>query len=104
VSPSLWRAMLDRSVDESLDGPPRIGFQVDTGVKSFFCGISLDALLDLAGYHGLRGAEEDLFRALWPSIERLISEKHCKGGGADGDLLITCADILRYGFRGLREG
>jgi hypothetical protein len=97
--------MLDRTVDESLDdGPPRIGFQVDTGAKSFFCGISLDALLDLAAYHGLRGAEEDLFRALWPSIERLLSEKHRKGGGADGDLLITSADVLRYGFGDLRGG
>jgi hypothetical protein len=97
--------MLDRTVDESLDdGPPRIGFQVDTGANSFFCGISLDALLDLAGYQGLRGDEEDLFRVLRPWIERLISEKHCNGGGADGDLLITCADILRYGFAGLRGG
>jgi hypothetical protein len=97
--------MLDRTVEESLDdGPPRIGFEVDTGGKRFFCGISLDALLDLAGYHGLRGAEEDLFRALWPLIERLISKKHRKGGGMDGDLLITCADILRYGFGGLRGG
>jgi hypothetical protein len=79
---------------------PNIGFQIGTGAESFFCGITRDALLDLAGYHGLRGNEETLFRGLWPVIERLMREKHRSGRGETqrGDMLITSVDLLLYGF------
>jgi hypothetical protein len=97
--------MLVRIITESLDaGSSNITFRVDTDAKSFDCGISRDALLDLAGYHRLSGPDEAMFRDLWPVIERLIAEKRRAVRAAPGaEILITCTDILLYGFEGFWE-
>jgi len=69
------------------------------GDGSVDCRISREALFDLAGYHRLRGGEEELFQALYPEIERLLTAKY--GGRRieeDGELLVASADLLLYGF------
>jgi len=58
-----------------------------------------------AGYHHLNGAEDEVFLALRPEIERLASAKY-RAGRLDhsGGILIGAADILLYGFEGPRQG
>jgi hypothetical protein len=78
---------------------PNISFRVDDGASGVACGISRDALLDLAGHHGLRGSAEGLFHALWPVIARLLRAKFRAGRiDADGEVLVGSADLLLYGF------
>ena len=78
---------------------PSVSFRVDDGESGLACGISRDALLDLAGHHRLRGSEESLFQALWPVIERLVLAK-CRAARieASGEILVDSADLLLYGF------
>jgi hypothetical protein len=89
-----------RIIAGSLDArSPSISFRVDDGAGGLACGISRDALFDLAGHHGLRGTEEALFQALWPVIARLISAKfRARRIEADGAVLIGSADLLLHGF------
>jgi hypothetical protein len=69
------------------------------GAMEVTCCISRDALLDLGGYHQVRGGEEALFRALAPEIERLISAKfRARRIDKNGEIWIGCADIVLYGF------
>ena len=100
-----------RIIAGSLDArSPGISFRVDDGGNGLACGISRDALLDLAGHHGLRGSKEGLFQAMWPVIERLVRAKFQAGRvDASGEVLVDSADLLLYGFdetappaRGLR--
>ena len=94
------------TIGERLDdaGSPSIGFQIGPDATTF-CGITRDALFDLAGYHRLRDTDEDLFRGLWPVIERLIRDKHRAGRGdaSEKEMLITSVDILLYGFEAERS-
>jgi hypothetical protein len=89
-----------RIIAGSVDPQPQgIGFRVDDGANGLACGISRDALLDLAGHHGLRGSEEGLFQALWPVIERLLLAKfRARRIEASGEVLVGSADLLLYGF------
>jgi hypothetical protein len=74
------------------------------GDKNVSCRISRDALLDLAGYHQLNGREDELFQALRREIERLLSAKYrARRMETNGELLVSSADILLYGFRGREE-
>src|SRR5579862_7315482 len=79
--------------------PQDLSFQSRDGDKLVPCGISRDALNDLGGYHRLAGAEDEVFRALRPEIERLASAKY-RAGRHDGNGAISIgpADILLYGF------
>jgi hypothetical protein len=80
-----------------------LSFQSHDGKKVVACGISRDALRDLGGYHRLDGAEDELFRALRPEIERLASAKYRAGRlDRNGAIVIGPADILLYGFEGQR--
>jgi hypothetical protein len=78
-------------------------FQSRDGIKLVDCGISHDALLDLSGYHRVNGAEDEVFLALRPEIERLASAKY-RAGRLDrsGSITLGPADILLYGFEGER--
>jgi hypothetical protein len=79
--------------------PPSISFRVDDGASGLACGISRDAILDLAGHHGLRGSEERLFQTLWPVIERLVLAKwRARRIEESGEVLVGSADLLLYGF------
>ena len=89
-----------RIIAGSLDTrPPCISFKVDDGASGLACGISRDALFDLAGHHGLRGTDDALFEALWPVIERLLLAKfRARRIEASGEVLVGSADLLLYGF------
>jgi hypothetical protein len=89
-----------RIIARSLDTrSPAISFRLDHGANGLACSISRDALLDLAGHHGLRGSEETLFLALWPVIARLVSAKfRAQRVEASGEVLVGSADLLLYGF------
>src|SRR5689334_15892458 len=56
-----------------------LAFQSHVGKTIVACGISRDALQDLGGYHRLNGAEDAVFRALSPEIERLAGAKYRAG-------------------------
>jgi hypothetical protein len=81
-----------------------LAFQSHDGEAVVACGISRDALQDLGGYHRLNGAEDEVFHALRPEIERLASAKY-RAGRLDrqGGVLVDSADILLYGFEGSRQ-
>jgi len=89
-----------RIIAGSVDaGSSAINFRVDDGANGLACGISRDALLDLAGHHGLRGSEERLFLALWPAIARLLGAKfRAQRIEASGEVVVGSADLLLYGF------
>jgi hypothetical protein len=99
--------MLLKVIPESFEAcPPGFSFCADGGGNFLRCSISGDALLDLAGHHGWRGSEEALcgseealFRALLPTIERLIGAKYraCRIE-ENGEVSISSADLLIYGF------
>ncbi|HLH96468.1 MAG TPA: DUF1488 family protein [Xanthobacteraceae bacterium] len=82
-----------------------IAFQANYyGDKNVSCRISRDALLDLAGYHQLGGRDDELFQALRQEIERLSSAKYrARRMETNGELLVSSADILLYGFRARRD-
>jgi hypothetical protein len=74
------------------------------GDKNIDCRISRDALLDLAGYHQLNGRDDELFDGLRQEIERLLSSKYrARRMETNGELLVSSADILLYGFRAREE-
>src|SRR5689334_5973640 len=80
---------------------PSISFRVDDGADGLVCGISRNAVLDLAAHHGLQGSEERLFLALWLVIERLVQAKfQASRIEESGEILIGSADLLLYGFDG----
>ena len=80
-------------------------FESHDGKTLVACGISRDALQDLGGYHRLNGADDAVFRALRPEIERLASAKYRAGRVDHSDgILIGPADILLYGFERPRQG
>jgi hypothetical protein len=89
-----------RIIAGSLDAQTHwISFRIDDGATGLACGISRDALFDLAGHHGLRGSEEGLFEALWPVIERLLLAKfRARRIEEGGEILVGSADLLLYGF------
>jgi hypothetical protein len=76
-----------------------VSFQSHDGTKVVDCGISRDALMDLRGFHRLKGADDDVFRALRLEIERLASAKYRAGRlDLNGAVMVGPADILLYGF------
>jgi hypothetical protein len=79
-----------------------IAFQANYyGTKNIACRMSRDALLDLAGYHQLRGTEEELFKALRSEIERILSAKYrVRRIETNGEISIATPDLLLYGFEG----
>jgi hypothetical protein len=80
-----------------------LAFQSHAGATVVACEISRDALQDLGGYHRLNGAQDEVFRALRPEIERLASAKYRAGRlDRNGAILIGPADILLYGFERAR--
>ena len=84
------------SFDARLQG---ISFRIGTGTEALACGISRNALFDLAGHHSLNGSDEALFQALSPVIGRLIAAKFAAGRlDEGGGILISSADLLIYGF------
>jgi hypothetical protein len=79
-----------------------ISFQANYfGTKNIACRMSRDALLDLAGYHQLRGTQEELFQALRTEIERIVSAKYrARRIETNGEISIATPDLLLYGFEG----
>jgi hypothetical protein len=83
--------------------PQDLSFESRDGTKVVTCGISRDALADLGSYHRLNGADDEVFRALRPEIERLANAKYRAGRLDDnGAVVIGPADILLYGFESAR--
>ncbi len=79
--------------------PQGLAFDSHDGRRTVPCSITRDALLDLCGYHGLKGNEGDAVKALGPQIERLVSRKYRAGRvERNGELTIKPADLLLYGF------
>jgi hypothetical protein len=94
--PAMQLRIIAGSVDAQVPG---ISFRISDGSDDRACGISRDALYDLAGHHGLRGSEEGLFQALWPVIERLVLAKlRARRTEESGEILVGSADLLLYGF------
>jgi hypothetical protein len=84
---------------------PGIAFQANyNGTKNVACKISRDALLDLAGYHQMRGSAQELVQALRPEIERILSAKYrARRVETNGEIWIAPPDLLLYGFEGRAE-
>ena len=79
--------------------PHGLAFQSHDGIKAVPCTISRDAFLDLCGYHGVQGADDDAFKAIEPQLERLARKKYRAGRvERSGELAIMPADLLLYGF------
>ena len=76
-----------------------VSFRIDDGGDGLPCGISRNALFDLAGHHSVQGTDEALFQALAPAIGRLVATKYGAGRLEEGGgILISSADLLLYGF------
>jgi hypothetical protein len=90
------------TVDAQLPG---IAFQANYyGTKNVACKISRDALLDLAGYHQMRGSALELVQALRPEIERILSAKYrARRVETNGEIWIAPPVLLLYGFEGRAE-
>jgi hypothetical protein len=83
--------------------PQDLSFESRDGEKVVTCEISRDALADLGSYHRLNGADDEVFRALRPEIERLANAKYRAGRLDDnGAVVIGPADIILYGFESAR--
>lgn len=84
---------------------PGIAFQANYyGTKNVACKVSRDALLDLAGYHQLRGTAPELVQALRQEIERILSAKYrARRIETNGEIWIAPPDLLLYGFEGRAE-
>jgi hypothetical protein len=81
--------------------PHGLAFESHDGVKMIPCSITREALLDLCGYHGIKGDEGESFKVLGPQIERLANEKYRAGRiERTGELTIKTSDLLLYGFEG----
>jgi hypothetical protein len=85
--------------------PHGIAFRANYyGDKNVECRITRDALLDLAGYHQLSGRDDELFQTLRGEIDRLLSTKYrARRMESNGDLLLSSADLVLYGFESRGE-
>jgi len=88
----------------SLDGPSQgISFEYQDEAETIPCSITPEALRDLGDFHHLDFSEDDLIRVLLREIERLVRAKRRPDRLEDGALVISSADLLRYGFDGASE-
>ena len=82
-------------------GEHAICFRCTADAASIECSISRQALQDLAGVHGLPFETSDLaaFGHLLSRIEKIADRKYPTARfERNGDLNITSADVIRYGF------
>jgi hypothetical protein len=85
------------NLDDSSRG---ISFELQEDDETIACSITPEALQDLGDCHRPDRTEGDLVRVLLREIERLARAKCRPDRLEDGGLVITSADLLRYGFGG----
>jgi hypothetical protein len=85
------------NLEDSSEG---IAFELQDDDETIACSITPEALQDLGDCHRLDFTEDDLVRVLLREIERLARAKCRPDRPEDGGLVITSADLLRYGFGG----